>query len=255
MKIGITERGDAGIDMSWVSKIDTVDGAILITKNITDAFIQNVLSCKTPLIIHVTCTGYGGSELEPNVPNYKHQIAKAMELIDKGFPAERMVLRIDPIFPTNKGLVKVQQVLYEYGNTLRPRGVDRIRVSILDEYRHVKKRFIDHGWYAIYGNDFQAAGVQILGVARMLASYPCTFETCAEPQLVKFALTEVRCTNIEQVGCISVRDLDRMGINHDGLAMYENPQNRRGCHCLSCKTELLEKRKPCPHGCVYCYWR
>lgn len=27
-KIGITEAGDAGLDRSWASKLDTVDGAI-----------------------------------------------------------------------------------------------------------------------------------------------------------------------------------------------------------------------------------
>ena len=44
MKIGFTERGDAGIDLSWVSKLENneVDGAVLITKNITPVFINNV---------------------------------------------------------------------------------------------------------------------------------------------------------------------------------------------------------------------
>lgn len=31
-RIGITERGDAGLDLSWQHKMDTVDGAIVITK-------------------------------------------------------------------------------------------------------------------------------------------------------------------------------------------------------------------------------
>ena len=37
MKIGFTEQGDAGIDLSWTCKLenDEVDGAVLITKNIT----------------------------------------------------------------------------------------------------------------------------------------------------------------------------------------------------------------------------
>lgn len=43
MKIGITERGDAGRDFSWESKLSSVAGAVLITKNITDAFIDKVI--------------------------------------------------------------------------------------------------------------------------------------------------------------------------------------------------------------------
>ena len=31
-KIGITEAGDAGVDLSWVEKLDRVDAAVLITK-------------------------------------------------------------------------------------------------------------------------------------------------------------------------------------------------------------------------------
>lgn len=34
-KIGITEAGDAGLDLSWVNKLDTVDGAVVITKCIS----------------------------------------------------------------------------------------------------------------------------------------------------------------------------------------------------------------------------
>lgn len=45
MKIGITERGDASIDYQWKGKLPSVDGAILITKNLTDQFIDTVIKC------------------------------------------------------------------------------------------------------------------------------------------------------------------------------------------------------------------
>ena len=38
--IGITERGDAALNMSWTKKLHTVDGIIAITKNLTDEFIE-----------------------------------------------------------------------------------------------------------------------------------------------------------------------------------------------------------------------
>lgn len=40
MKIGITERGDPSIDFTWTKKLDKVDGAILITKNLTGQLPQ-----------------------------------------------------------------------------------------------------------------------------------------------------------------------------------------------------------------------
>ena len=41
LKIGITEAGDPAFDYSWVEKMDDMDMAILITKNITDKFIED----------------------------------------------------------------------------------------------------------------------------------------------------------------------------------------------------------------------
>ena len=43
MKIGITERGDAGLNFDWRDKLPSVDGAVLITKCLNDDFIEAVL--------------------------------------------------------------------------------------------------------------------------------------------------------------------------------------------------------------------
>ena len=67
-RIGITERGDAGLDLSWASKLDTVDGAIVITKFLSPACYDALLANKEKLILHATLTGYGHSVLEPAVP-------------------------------------------------------------------------------------------------------------------------------------------------------------------------------------------
>ena len=43
LKIGITEAGDPAFDYSWVDKISEMDMAILITKNITDEYKQQLV--------------------------------------------------------------------------------------------------------------------------------------------------------------------------------------------------------------------
>lgn len=53
-----------------------------------------------PIVVHCTCTGWGHTRMEPNVPDYKQQLSQMKKLIESGFPASRMVLRIDP---TNTG--------------------------------------------------------------------------------------------------------------------------------------------------------
>lgn len=248
MKIGITERGDAGINLSWVSKVNTVDGMILITKNLTETFCLQVLDLYNKgykIIVHCTCTGYGNSSLEPNVPDYKTQLKHLAYLIDMGFPADNCVLRIDPIFPSEKGLNRVREVI-NYFISLNT-GVTRIRISIVDEYKHVKERYRQHGWNPLYGDNFGPSYEQKQLVANLLNQYSFQYELCAEDDFLKML------NNGQIIGCISTKDLHIMGIPTE--AMTINPQNRKGCHCLSCKTELLTDRKQCPNGCVYCFWK
>ena len=248
MKIGITERGDAGINLSWVSKVNTVDGMILITKNLTEMFCLQVLDLYNKgykIIVHCTCTGYGNSSLEPNVPDYKTQLKHLAYLIDMGFPADNCVLRIDPIFPSEKGLNRVREVI-NYFISLNT-GVTRIRISIVDEYKHVKERYRQHGWNPLYGDNFGPSYEQKQLVANLLNQYSFQYELCAEDDFLKML------NNGQIIGCISTKDLHIMGIPTE--AMTINPQNRKGCHCLSCKTELLTDRKQCPNGCVYCFWK
>ena len=40
MKIGITERGDAGLDLSWRNKLKTVNGTILINSIIDNEYVE-----------------------------------------------------------------------------------------------------------------------------------------------------------------------------------------------------------------------
>ena len=256
MKIGITERGDAGIDFNWVTPVEKkqVNGAILITKNITNQFIDEVIRLHelgNKLIVHCTCTGFGGTNLEPNVPNYQTQLNQLETLILKGFPVANVVLRIDPIFPTDTGLRAVDNVL-SYSKHL---NIPRIRISIVDEYNHVKDRYIAMGWTPLYGKNFNASDEQMLFVANHLSTnYPeLDFQTCGENKFQGVAQKN-GYTKIKQSGCISPKDIAIMGLTIDANTPV-NPQNRNGCNCLCCKTELLTQRKQCPHNCVYCFWK
>lgn len=250
MKIGITERGDASIDYQWKGKLPSVDGAILITKNLTDQFIDTVIKCYEngdKLIVHATCTGWGETDFEPNVPDYKTQLHQLKKLINKGFPADYCVLRIDPIFPTLSGLKRVMEVLHEFEK--QQTGIQRIRISIYDEYNHVKERLKAAGYNPCYGKNFYASQKQMENVANALRSFSYQFETCAEDLLVK-----KYPNSFKQVGCVSNKDIELMGLE-PVLNKEENGQQRTGCHCLTCKTELLTNKYRCPNQCIYCYWR
>ena len=96
IKIGITERGDAGLDTSWAEKIDKTAYSVIITKNpCFENFQQLCLNHKDKILLHITITGWGSTSMEPLVPMPEKVIANVNKLLDYGFPKEQIVWRID----------------------------------------------------------------------------------------------------------------------------------------------------------------
>lgn len=251
-KIGSTDGGDAGIDLSWESKIDMVDGAVLITKQITPEFIKAVLRYKEKLIVHATITGFGGSILEPNVPHWDTQIKALYNLVNSGFPKQRIVIRVDPIIPTSKGCLTAEETI-EHGMAY---GFSRYRVSMIDMYPHVRDRFIEAGLPIPYDGKFSPGRKEIEAVNNMLGTVKSFWrngggsldelriEACAEPGL----------TEAKQCGCISSYDIELIGLEADTPADGVGYQ-RKHCMCYAGKVELLTTKRQCPHKCLYCFWR
>lgn len=243
-KIGVTERGDAALDFSWVDKLDQVDGAVVITKYLSPEFCNIALKNKNKLIIHATITGHGGTILEPNVPAWQDSLTFIQSLVECGFPSSKIVARVDPIIPTTKGIFTAKKVI---SAVIDDALISRIRVSIIDMYPHVRHRFMELGLPLPYGErGFSPSEAQIAAVNNMLLSMKTddvTFEACAEPQLT----AAVHC------GCISNRDLYLLGLfdSQDDFHGYQ----RKECHCYDGKVELLDNRHQCPHQCVYCFWK
>ncbi|CAG1004409.1 hypothetical protein METP3_03609 [Methanosarcinales archaeon] len=226
--IGITERGDAGLNFYWEKEygLQDCDGVILITKHLSTHFIERAAEYNS--IVHATITGHGGTIIEPNVPP-ADESAKLFGKLVETLGTDRVVLRIDPIIPTFSHVAtakKVYEALKGY-NT-------RIRISFLDNYPHVKERF-------------QAAGLEPLkysfhaplaGRMEMASFFPGA-EICGEPGM--------ECT-----GCVSERDLRTLGIEPPkSLGGFQ----RAACKCLAVKRELLKHRGQCESGCLYCYWK
>lgn len=252
-KIGITERGDAGLDLSWAQKLDAVDGAIIITKQLSPACCDALLANQEKLILHVTITGFGHSVFEPGVPVSHDEIMAVQALVGDGFPKERVVIRIDPIIPTEWGLRTADGIFWE----CMKRGFSRYRVSLIDMYPHARGRFSKAGLPCPYGPDGWAPSKEHVDAANKTLRdaktyWTCEYghspkdqriESCAEPGLSE----AIPC------GCISPYDLALLGLE-DKDATVLGPQ-RKDCLCYPGKTELLSNRHPCEHGCLYCYWK
>jgi len=243
IKIGITERGDAGLDTSWAEKIDKTAYSVIITKNpCFENFQQLCLNHKDKILLHVTITGWGSTLIEPNVPTPQRVIDNVCKLIDYGFPKEQIVWRIDPIIPNIKGINRAHYVF----KLIKDLPIKRIRMSVLDAYPHTRNRMeaigcqLDYSGFSPPKNRFE----QIDRLINIWKSEGFIVETCAEP-LLKEPL---------HVGCVNIEDAKYFGVDTSSFNAI-NPQNRYGCLCCSAKTELLTKRQQCPHQCVYCYWK
>lgn len=178
------------------------------------------------------------------------------KLIDDGFPAKNIVLRIDPIIPTEEGLEKAGYVL-RLARIHIP-DVKRIRISIYDDYHRAREEMCRRGFAPIdditkWKSEMERrpSPEQANAVAETCLEYAHPdqiFELCAEPELA--AAYPDRFT---WSGCLSRKDCEIMNIEvpeHIGI----NGQNRYGCRCLKMKKELLSSKKRCPTNCAYCYW-
>lgn len=259
MKIGFTERGDAGLDTRWFERVKThdCDGLVAITKNLTDDCCEKLLRLTAsgfPVVLHAGITGIPKS-VEPGTPDTRTSMNRLRLLVDNGFPADRIVLRIDPIVPVGKGFDYVGTVLQSTHDHGFLPGL-RVRVSVLDNYPHVRARFENRFGPdgVLYGGNWNPPASAFAQLTEFLRQYVDLgwverFETCAESG--NLSDTSVFCHQ----GCLSVNDLLAMGLDPDKAPSTVNGQNRGGCLCLTCKHELLDCRHPCGNKCLYCYWK
>ena len=261
--IGMTERGDAGWDRSWYEKLKnnpSYAGAILITKAGTIPRFQEMaieLLQHKPIIIHYGVTGWGHTAMEPGAVDARTAINSLRDFIDKGFPARNIVLRIDPIIPTDEGIKRAQHVI-ALANKIVP-DVERIRISIYDDYHGAREEMIRRGYAPVdnftkWKNELERrpSPETVERVAKALilvAREGQIFELCAEPELGEYNPAIFKWT-----GCLSEKDCEIMGVEiPEGIGI--NNQNRFGCRCLRMKRELLENKRRCPNDCAYCYWQ
>ena len=244
---GITERGDAGLDLSWENRLHAVEGAIIISKACNDNFTDLLLKYRDKIIYHATCTGLGGTKMEPNVPSINEKFEHIKKLIWNGFPAKQIVVRIDPLFP--------MQMVSKINNTLNidylfnikdilarteELGITRVRYSYLDIYPHILKRFKKMDANFIFDTPW------CFDIKKEIKLYEFNnnlkYEACAENIVPPW----------EQRGCISVEDLEVLG--KEKLKFSGCSQQRLSCRCPGNKLELLNNKFQCKHGCAYCYW-
>jgi Domain of unknown function (DUF1848) len=232
VRIGVTEAGDAGLDFAWMNKAHNFDGMILITKHLSYAFIDRIV--KTNAIVHATITGHGGTIYEPNVPPLLISKQHFHKLVERIGP-DRVVLRIDPIIPTDSGIAKAIYVYQQLHENMDQKT--RVIISFMDNYDHVKDRFTEAGLKPL--EYFFHAPIEL---RKKVTSYFPDAQLCGEP-------------GFDCVGCVSKKDLEIFGIDIPEIEPKIGGFQREECRCLAYKVEMLDKKRRCRSECVYCYWK
>ena len=239
-RIGVTESGEISFNLDAFDRL--YDGNIIITKRLTDKVIEKLIEYKDKIILHLTVTGMGGTRIEPFVPKAEDTHAKLVKLIEGGFPLSHIVIRVDPIVPTERGIETALDVIAAFGGL----GIGRLRFSFLDNYKHVKKRFREEGIGELYNGEFHAPLETRLEYAKKIeeVAYDSGFESveaCGEPR-------------IESISCVSQKDIDILGLT-DKITLEGSAEQRKSCGCPANKSELLKVRPhQCENKCLYCYW-
>jgi DNA repair photolyase len=238
-RIGVTESNEIAFNLDAFDRLYKAN--IIITKRLTDELIEKLIEYKDKIIFHCCVTGMGSTRIEPFVPTPQKTLEKLHKLLDGGFPTSHIVLRIDPIVPTRKGVETAMGVL----RLFRGLGIKRVRISFLDNYKHVRERFKEIG-VELYNGEFHAPLKERLKclTAIKYCAEECGYETveaCGEP-------------GIDSIPCISQKDIDILGLT-DEIVLEGSAEQRKSCGCPANKSELLRvKPHRCDNKCVYCYW-
>lgn len=240
-RFGTTEISDPSFHLEIFDNL--YDGNLIITKRLTDKLIDKLVENQDKIILHITCTGFGGTKIEPLVPTKEVTHKYALKLIEKGFPVSHIVLRVDPVVPSAVGLNTAFSVIKLFEDT----GIKRIRVSFMDMYKHVKERFKENNIPIPYETFHASEEKREKAIFEFLKLFPdYDVEFCGEPPTRIFP-------NLMNIPCLSQKDVDILGLT-DKITLVGNKDARKNCGCPENKTSLIRaKPERCPNNCLYCY--
>jgi len=195
------------------------------------------------VMVQVTVTGLGGSDLEPRVPPAEQVLSKLPALLDLVGRPERLIVRIDPIVHWRErpgGPLHSNLPLFgDITRAVRDAGVRTVKSSLTTPYPKALRRFARAGKELV--NPSGSFREEILREMEARAvSCGVRLEFCCEPTR-------------ESTACINGRLLTRL--HPRGLpAREDRPKGqRRACGCTHAIDLAWYATHPCSSGCLYCY--
>lgn len=249
-RIGITDQYDASLDLSVFDRLCPLMN-IIITRDISNVqFRYLLIKHQKNIILHLVISGWGGTPVEPNVPNIAQTYGYLKSLLMEGFDPSHIVFRIDPIIPTEAGLELLQKML----NPLTDFPVTRLRYKILTQNDNVVNR---QSWFQacfFVGNPYYSEKHQkvFYGAPEWLRK---RIYAILDKYAWKFSIESCdrydTSDNPHNLACISHRDFRALGYMEVDVKFTYTNKSR--CHC---PTNRVSLQKPtitqCPLRCTHC---
>ena len=217
-----------------VSRIyfEDVDAILFCTKN-PEPIIPFLKTIKQPIIFHVTLTPYQ-KDIEPLVP-YKTKLIENIKEISKILGKNRVIVRYDPIFLSEKYNINYHQKAFQKMCFLLDGYIEKIIVSFLDDYKNVRKN-----QHILQAKEITEKEYQILGTffAKTATKHHMTVQTCCEKNnLIEYGLIQGECMSKELAYQLTGKKFKKW--------------TSRKCNCV----ELVDigYYNSCSHFCKYCY--
>lgn len=192
-----------------------------------------------------TITPYD-KDMESDIRDKKAIIDTFTALSEK-IGKEKVILRYDPIFTTDKGkyTLEFHTRAFERLCGKLHNMTDRVVISFLDGYRKISKNVKE---FHIQEPDESLMNDIAENFSAITRKYGLSLETCAEKiDLLKFGINHSKCIDGELIEKIIGCKLARTNKNGKELKDGE----RAFCGCMKCID--IGQYDTCIHGCSYCY--
>lgn len=220
-----------------VSRIyfDDVDAILFCTKN-PEPIITFLPKIKQPIIFHVTLTPYK-NDIEPYVPS-KIKVIENIKKLSKILGKERIIIRYDPIFFSEKYDHKYHQKAFEKLCSLLDGYVEKIIISFLDEYKNVKKNQNILKTQPFTQKDYEFLGIVFSKIA---LQHHMTIQTCFEEKtLIEYGFIKGECFSKELAFQLTGKTFKKWTARKEGK-----------CECVQMVD--IGSYNTCSHFCKYCY--
>jgi hypothetical protein len=223
---------------------DRVHTIVIWTKNperiLKGTSLNQILNSYRQLYIHLTITGMGGGEFEPNIPPWQEVVPILSSLVKMTKSPERISWRFDPILEAEREGKRFgnENLFFPLAEAIAPLGIKHCRVSWVFPYKKVITRMSQKGWRLIEKTEEEKRN-QTENFMRIGSKLGMTLHFCS---VKGFPISR----------CIDGEKLNRL--HPDGLRCSQEKAKgqRELCGCTKSR-DIGWYTDRCQHKCLYCY--